>query len=243
LSNIGKTISIKIHKDTAKINRFVVVFGLVIAFSVSAVFAQQANPSTSPIPVQNNAAGRMLRAKIDTVEFLLRPVEASDFFTFRKPSRSERDVKWQRAFDSIETIAELAKTDSLAKAHYFFGKGLIYRDKAWSGLLGRDSSVFYARKAIQNFEDYIRLGFGNPAVVYESLAMMYFDFLKNPNQALQYLDLSLTANPNQVFVYVSKAQILQHLGRVEEVCDVLKRARRVERLQVVETMITNFGCR
>jgi tetratricopeptide (TPR) repeat protein len=145
--------------------------------------------------------------------------------------------------DTLETIAQFTDTNDLAKSYYFYGQGLINRDKAWSGMFGRDSSIIFARESIKNFELYIQVGLGNPASTYEGMAMMYFDFLQNPNRALELLDRTLTLNPEQMYAYVSKAQILRNVGRDNDACNVLKYALEIRRLQILEVMMSNFGCR
>jgi len=196
------------------------------------------------LPFRNDASGRHLRAILDTVEFILRPTErASRAFNPRsQPTIEERRGNWQQAFDTIETIEKLIHSDDLAKAYYFYGKGIIYRDKAWSRLFGRDSSVIFARQAIDNFELLIQTGLGSSSTIYQSLAMLCFDFLNNPRTALIYLDRALTLNPNQIYTYVAKAQILRSIGRTEEACQTLRQAREIESLIVIEMMMSSYGC-
>ncbi|MCL2026918.1 MAG: tetratricopeptide repeat protein [Bacteroidales bacterium] len=207
--------------------------------------APTSQTNLQPLPVQNSVLGRNLKAVLDTVEFLLRPAGGGGgaFGPRNRPQINERRVQWNRALDTIETIAEPAKTDSLAMAYYFYGKGMIFRDKAWSGLFGRDSSVIFAREAIKNFELYAKIGLGNPTGVFESLAMMYYDFLTNSQRALEYLDRNLELNPRHIFTYVSKAQILRNIGRMGEACEVLQKATEIEHSQTIEMMMITYGCR
>jgi tetratricopeptide (TPR) repeat protein len=244
-----------------------IVFGLIVCTNFSGIFAQStqtytpvrrpAQPAstlettpartvTTPLPVvRNNEFGRMLRAQMDTIERLLVPtVDISNFATFRQQvGRNERRLRWQQARDTLETISPFTDTNDLAKAYYFYGKGIIFRDMAWSGHYGRDSSIIFARESIKNFEQYIQTELGNPAEVYEGMAMMFFDFLRNSSRALELLDESLALNPRQMYAYVSKVQILRNVGRMREACLVLRQALEIERLQVLEMMWTNYGCR
>jgi len=246
--------------------KFFVVFVLFFVFGFSTGFAQtrqtyvpvqrdrvvseqrvasaDAGSTANPLPFRNDASGRHLRAILDTVELILRPVGGSSmmFNPSLRPIIDERRVKWQQAFDTIGTLARLINTDNLARAYYFYGQGMIYRDQAWSGLLGRDSSIVVAQQAIRHFESYIQIGLGNPATVYESLAMMYFDFLRNSARALEYLDRSISLNPRHVYAYVSKAQILRNIGRLLEACQVLRQAREIEPLQMIEMMMRGLEC-
>jgi tetratricopeptide (TPR) repeat protein len=180
---------------------------------------------------------------MDTVEKLLLPVDFSDPFNFRRLSaRGERQLRWRRALDTIETIARFVDTDTLAKAYYFYGRGMIFQDMAWSGMFIRDSSIMFARLAIRNFETYIQNRIGNPAPVYESLAMLYLDFLSDPNTALRRINRSLALDPRRVWALVSKAQILRTLGRHAEACETLRQAREIESLQIIDMMISSSGC-
>ena len=196
-----------------------------------------------PIPVRNNASGRSLRAVMDTVERLLLPVDFSDPFSFRRLSaKGERQIRWRRALDTIETIARFVDSDTLAKAYYFYGKGMIFQDMAWSGMFIRDSAIIFARNAIRYFETYIQNRIGDPAPVYESLAMLYFDFLSDPNTALRRINRSLALDPRRVYAHISKATILRTMGRHAEACEALRRARQIESLQIIDMMISSFRC-
>jgi tetratricopeptide (TPR) repeat protein len=255
------------NRHTAGVMKFFfIMFVLYVCLDFSVIFAQSttqtytpvkrdpvqvaptppARGSIAPLPsVRTSDFGKMLKTKMDTIERLLIPtVDVSDLAVFRQQAgRNERRINWHRATDTLETIAEYTDTNDLAKAYYFYGKGIILRDKAWSGMFSRDSAIIFARQSIQNFELYIQLELGNPAEVYVSMAMMYFDFLKNPTQALDCIDQGIALNPKQVYAYVSKAQILRNIGRIRDACNVLRQAREIERLQVLDMMWANFECR
>ena len=204
------------------------------------------NESTLRIPQRTHATERDLRAILDTIEQLLLFGSSSnpaDLFRNQAANLNARQVRWNRAFEIIESIAVLADSSNFINAYYRFGRGLIYQSKAWSGLFLRDSAVFFAKKAVADYEAYLETGVVISYSVYESLAMLYFDFLRSPNTALRYLDRSLVKNPNRIYTYITRAQILRNIGRINDACQTLQRARTIEASQIIEMMIVSYGCR
>ena len=222
------------------------------------------------LPTRNDASGIAAKNAFGAVQNILYASVVSNPFNVTQPTKEERQIQWQRALDTIETLAVFVNPsaeaespavpevqsgeqpdvqpnvftpDPLVSAHYFLGKGMIYQEKVSSRLFTQDSATIFAKLAVDNFNAFIQTGaVQNSSFVYGWLPSLYFDFLNDPNNALLYLNKDIAVHPRNTFLFVTKSRILLSLGRTAEACETLKQANALGEEPVVIGMMRSIGC-
>jgi len=134
------------------------------------------------------------------------------------------------------------KTDTLAKCLYVFAKAQICQNLAdeYIASNNKDSAILWAKDAVKYYEAYLGNRIGPAGAAYAGLSAIYLNILNNAHQGLLYLDKLIAADPANSANYLMKSRVLMDLGRTNEGCDALKKAKALGAL--VDGPLNFYGC-
>jgi len=216
------------------------------------------------LPLRNDEAGIAARNILQAAQSLISP-EVSEF-AFMQPSLEEQRAWFQQAIDTLQTLlvfvnppageAEMSPEilpygeeppapfvpDAFVNAHYLLGMGIIYFNMMnREDLFGPEKMIDLNRSVATYFEKFAQNGIGASAFVHSFLATFYLWIEPDPRRALTNIDQAIALEPRYAFHHITRAQILQGQGYLEQACASLRRASQLGET-MADGMIQSWVC-